>query len=150
MTIRTTDPSIQCQPNYNTSPDLSKFTMIPEGVHVALAPHLNTTEHHWMPGCCSPNQAQWVNSCYVWCEIPERRIESDDYLERISHSFFACMADRTPPEQVNGTTVGRRGLEGGEGDGTEGGGANAAAGRGVLGVMGWGVVGLALAGVLGF
>jgi hypothetical protein len=85
-------------------------------------------------GCCWPNPAHWINDCYALCEIPQERIETDNWEERIAHSFGSCVSERRPEVQENGTTIGRR--EGGGGGGVDGvnGWVSVAGGFGFLGV----------------
>ena len=75
----------------------SAEALIPQDVNYVIIPG-NDSTLPWAVSCCEPNPVNVVGGCYLWCEIPERRITTTEDGKRTS-DIGTCM--RTTGKPLN-------------------------------------------------
>ncbi|KAK4206485.1 hypothetical protein QBC37DRAFT_434863 [Rhypophila decipiens] len=87
-------------PPYNAQPDIRSIPTLPKDINIAMIGGENVS-HPAMVRCCYPNHVQLLDSCYLWCQIPEPGDSNNEkdsqgrskfsHAQDIAHNFTSCL-----------------------------------------------------------
>ncbi|KAM7185772.1 hypothetical protein V8F33_012221 [Rhypophila sp. PSN 637] len=86
-------------PPYNAQPDIQGIPTLPQDINIAMIGGENVS-HPAMVWCCYPNHVQLLDSCFLWCQIPEPAGENEkdsqgrskfSHAQDIADNFTSCL-----------------------------------------------------------
>jgi hypothetical protein len=64
--------------------------LIPKDLNHVILPGNDSTAP-WIVNCCDPNPVNLLGGCYLWCEIPDRRITTNSNTGKKDSDMGQCL-----------------------------------------------------------
>lgn len=68
----------------------SAEALVPKDLNFVILPGNDSTAP-WIVDCCEPNPVNLLGGCYLWCEIPEGRIFTNNQTGKKDSDIGTCM-----------------------------------------------------------